>query len=468
MPKIYRNVYINIAAEWATSSEEGLFRLRNPLLLQSHVVFLKDEDNREESYTLYAEGFEELNPNLNAAQLQIRGWVFQERMLSPRIVHFSREQLWWECSRSANTCEKRPRGNLGEQRPHHGMTGVPGRIQSDRSASGADLARLCNQDLVEPERLPWLSRLLMFKKKPQELNQQMVQSTLEYFGLIEKYTARQLTYPDSDKLPAFGAIAGNYAKVFNSRYLAGCFEQHFPACLAWRIKDGHPTPKPDTADHQRPSWSWISSDSPVKFECGLSYLDRYGGGYAALAAITAVRLDLTDGRNAFGQVQRAKLTLNTRLLPYRYVPPRRGLPERGLGPDIDILVTGDSSLLIETERGPKLQVLYTTPDGRTYIHKIEDNLGEKLLFDDGVVPQDGTEAMRVALLDVTLLSERARLATAGAEGGYMVICGLIVRPVQTLSGVRFRRVGVWEERLPHGDEKLEVYTGLPRESIVLI
>lgn len=76
--------------------------------------------------------------------------------------------------------------------------------------------------------------------------------------------------------------------------------------------------------------------------------------------------------------------------------------------------------------------------------------------------------MRVALLDVTLLSERARLATAGAEGGYMIISGIIVRPVQTLSGLRFRRIGAWEERLPHGDEKLEMYMGLPRKTIALI
>ena len=93
----------------------------------------------------------------------------------------------------------------------------------------------------------------MFNKKPQDLDQQMVQSTLDYFGVIERYTARQLTYPASDKLPAFGAIGGYHAQVFNSRYLAGCFEQHFPACLAWRVKEGYPIPKTDAGDHQRPS-----------------------------------------------------------------------------------------------------------------------------------------------------------------------------------------------------------------------
>jgi hypothetical protein len=307
----------------------------------------------------------------------------------------------------------------------------------------------------------------MFKKK-QQLDQQMVHSILEYFCLIEKYTARQLSYPDSDKLPAFGAIARYYAEVFNSRYLAGCFEQHFPACLAWRMKDNHPASGSHTPNSQRPSWSWISSNSPIKFDCSLSYLDRYGGAYANLSDITAVRLDLVDGNNEFGQVQHAELVLQTRLIPYQYVPPARGLPDRGLGPDLDILIQEDTSLLIATERGPKLKIEYVTPDGRTYIHEIEDNLGEKFMFDDGIVPHDGTEAMRVALLDVTMLSERARLATGGAEDGYMVICGIILRPVQTLSGPSFRRVGVWEERLAYGDEKYAMYLGLPLETIVLI
>jgi hypothetical protein len=296
-PKIYRNGYVNIAAKWAKSSEEGLFRLRNPLLLQSHVVFLKDKDNREESYMLYIEELEELNSNLNSARLQTRGWVFQERLLSPRIVHFAKEQIWWECSQAATTCEKRPRGNFGEQRSHQGMTGVPGPIQFDRSVLGADIARLCNDGLVKPGCLPWLSRLLMLEKEPQEFNQKMAQSTLDYFGLIEKYTERQLTYQDSDKLPAFGAITGYYAKVFNSRYLVGCFEQHFPACLVWRVKHDHPASNFHSVDYQRPSWSWINSDSPVKFDCGPSYLNRYGGGYATLADITAIRLGLVDRRN---------------------------------------------------------------------------------------------------------------------------------------------------------------------------
>jgi hypothetical protein len=33
----------------------------------------------------------------NSNPLNKRGWTFQERELSPRILHFSADQLWWEC-----------------------------------------------------------------------------------------------------------------------------------------------------------------------------------------------------------------------------------------------------------------------------------------------------------------------------------------------------------------------------------
>ena len=48
----------------------------------------------------------------------------------------------------------------------------------------------------------------------------------------------------------------------------------------------------------------------------------------------------------------------------------------------------------------------------------------------------------------------------------MVICGIILRPVLTSSSKFQACVGVCEERLSHGDEKLEVYMGLPQETIV--
>ena len=41
--------------------------------------------------------------------LYTRGWVFQERMLSPRILHYSAKQLFWDCAEKT-ACESLPAG----------------------------------------------------------------------------------------------------------------------------------------------------------------------------------------------------------------------------------------------------------------------------------------------------------------------------------------------------------------------
>ena len=44
-----------------------------------------------------------------SASLNTRGWVLQERLLSPRVVHFARNQVFWEC-RHQQACESCPEG----------------------------------------------------------------------------------------------------------------------------------------------------------------------------------------------------------------------------------------------------------------------------------------------------------------------------------------------------------------------
>ncbi|OCL07999.1 hypothetical protein AOQ84DRAFT_294015, partial [Glonium stellatum] len=36
---------------------------------------------------------------IEMAPIGRRGWIYQERLLSPRILHYTSEQLFWECRR---------------------------------------------------------------------------------------------------------------------------------------------------------------------------------------------------------------------------------------------------------------------------------------------------------------------------------------------------------------------------------
>jgi hypothetical protein len=91
MPNIYQSALLNIAAEWATSTKDGLFRKRDSLILDQPIITVSNGH----SYSVQILATMGLSWNLNEAPLQKRGWVMQERILSPRIVHFTENQLCW-------------------------------------------------------------------------------------------------------------------------------------------------------------------------------------------------------------------------------------------------------------------------------------------------------------------------------------------------------------------------------------
>ena len=92
MADIYRNAYLTIAATASYNSHEGCFRLatnRNALTLQRTPGLLVRE--WEEHFPLDWMG------SLEAYPLLQRAWVYQERRMSTRIVHFTNTQLVWKC-----------------------------------------------------------------------------------------------------------------------------------------------------------------------------------------------------------------------------------------------------------------------------------------------------------------------------------------------------------------------------------
>lgn len=58
------------------------------------------------NYMLFGE--ELLERNIFAGPLHKRGWVFQERYLSPRVWYFGNSQVLWECSQETK-CESFPK-----------------------------------------------------------------------------------------------------------------------------------------------------------------------------------------------------------------------------------------------------------------------------------------------------------------------------------------------------------------------
>jgi Heterokaryon incompatibility protein (HET) len=102
MSKVYANSYLNLAATASRNSQEGLFRTREPSYVKQ-CRYVPHEDRyfskfissiRQKSTV----GWDCVNPSdwvtaIVEAPLNSRAWVYQERALAPRILHFSYSEL---------------------------------------------------------------------------------------------------------------------------------------------------------------------------------------------------------------------------------------------------------------------------------------------------------------------------------------------------------------------------------------
>ena len=159
-----------------------------------------------------------------------RAWIFQETLLSPRVLVFpsSPHPLLWRC-----------------QSKHCSNGGPPLNIE------GTALERLppsifntshSSADAMPDEESLW--RL--------------------WVRVLEDYTRRSLTDP-KDKQRAAAGVAEQFHRVLKDKYLAGLWERHLLPGLMWRpfpLNIPLPAargPRPYTG----PSWSWTSSKEHV-------------------------------------------------------------------------------------------------------------------------------------------------------------------------------------------------------------
>ncbi|KAH7359698.1 heterokaryon incompatibility protein-domain-containing protein [Pyrenochaeta sp. MPI-SDFR-AT-0127] len=218
-----------------------------------------------------------------------RGWAFQERLLSPRTLHFCGSELVWEC-REASTCEC---GNLdGYTSPggeyHQVLARSEGQHRSNSVnvfpdfinpmdlvvkarenelsmyAPGYEYAKLYNQVLerlkseeVLQQRYETVIQLLRMEKEPSELSQQ-------WRKLVEQYSALQITKP-TDRLPAFSGLCKRI-KHLRGDYMAGLWVDSVWLDLLWRVNVLQPEMgNTKRSQHRRPSWSWVSVRGPVRY-----------------------------------------------------------------------------------------------------------------------------------------------------------------------------------------------------------
>jgi hypothetical protein len=242
MHQVYANAIVNIAADDAKDGTEGLYRNRDPQLCEPCEVEVEWTERHRGVYIAVDNAL--WQSSMETSVLNSRAWVLQEQLLSPRILHFGRTQLLWECQ-TGKACEIFPAGL------YEGHTGYgPKNTIKKAEAEGPFILDHGGDSSDE--------RVVVEFSQHYEAHQQ-------WRDILDNYTNRHLTF-GSDKLVAISALARRFQKAnLESEYLAGLWSQDLAAQLLWSTARLQLKSRPTTRqkEYRAPTWSWASVDGRI-------------------------------------------------------------------------------------------------------------------------------------------------------------------------------------------------------------
>ena len=106
MRKVYQHSFCNVAASAAANGNEGCFRARETSLIEPLIIKSEWNDTSDQSYVVVDQQI--WIDRVSWSVLAGRGWCFQERLLAPRVLHYGRNQILWECLET-QACETYPK-----------------------------------------------------------------------------------------------------------------------------------------------------------------------------------------------------------------------------------------------------------------------------------------------------------------------------------------------------------------------
>ncbi|CAF9925626.1 MAG: hypothetical protein HETSPECPRED_005875 [Heterodermia speciosa] len=241
MGKIYQNSTLNIAATAASGGEQGLDFPRDIFSSQPLRVEISwGSATGPESYYIVENSF--WVRSVDQAPLNKRAWVLQERLLSPRIIHFGSNQLLWQCGLDS-LCEMFP-------------------TASSKNRLGVGPAGYTDRDLRA-----FVPVLRLLQETPEEkLDLFLLEEAYRPWDtLVSTYSSMNLTEGE-DKLIAIQAIAEAMQAAVRDRYIAGLWESRIVEDLLWRVCPESMLNGTSNRPKQwrAPSWSWASLDGPVQ------------------------------------------------------------------------------------------------------------------------------------------------------------------------------------------------------------
>lgn len=212
MHEVYANAYFTICAASVDSASAGLFHTR-----QAWKYNIEPCELATQRISIRSLSFKEL---IEGSTWSSRAWTLQEEYLSPRIIYWTPQRMYWSCSGFFMTEGEPP------------------------CAPSSPAIPLLSQ-----------SSFLVASRSGQDLHER-------WYDLVESFTKRNLTNP-KDKFPAISGIAMRYRRCRpNDEYLAGLWRDTFARDLAWRTPVYLFEVEKSLHDSKiAPSWSWASLPS---------------------------------------------------------------------------------------------------------------------------------------------------------------------------------------------------------------
>lgn len=279
---------------------------------------------------------------VNKAPVNVRAWVLQERLLAPRVLHFCKGSIAWECG-GFTRAEGHPTGLPKFHLQHDKILPEVSIKGLDPFKHGKELRKIRLGDSKEPD--PHIPKRDLYGF---EL----------WARVVETYSRMNLTMA-KDKLIALSGIAELMStsilgsKEVPARYVAGLWDKYLESQLLWRVEPifirhnrtfQQPGRRPQ--DYRAPSFSWASVDA----QTGVS--DQPGNGIT-YGEVTdkdllierqkehnsVVTTKQTD--NAFGLVTGGHIMLHGKLRKIKLSKGERGrfywrlLDRNGVCPKID-------------------------------------------------------------------------------------------------------------------------------------
>jgi hypothetical protein len=224
MSAVYKNALLTIAAARSADINGSCFAPRPPSVISQMMVLPSADNDGDDlkiffrkpilTHSVFSYGFHDADAS--QFPLEDRAWCFQERILPTRIVHYTNEELVWECN-GPNECE----------------CGV---MQSGKQ---------------EPS-LREHFRALLDEESPDRAE--------IWMELITKCSKRKLSF-ESDRLHTISGLAKSLQERGFGEYLAGLWKESLPRQLLWSAS-GRRTPL-----YRAPTWSFASVEATSILDC---------------------------------------------------------------------------------------------------------------------------------------------------------------------------------------------------------